>query len=263
MSEIFHYPEYLDQHPLMSKYPSSLAELSDRDYGHSCYFCNCEIPSIDLDSYEKDLGGDNDCTADGVIGIADIVEGNAQNRRLLLTELRMGYENRENIRFSGIEDKYSHSCDILRHGDYNCRIDQMFALIFKPDMEAKAKSRVFSWRRESAKKAAKKWVVFSPDSFCNYINYGKSIPLSPSEKTLLLVSRWSELQIFESFESFDDYMCEIRKYMYELIGKHLTTDIEFIKKNLVNSFKSITLPKGDDKELSEILLKDFKDEFLI
>lgn len=262
MCEIFHCPEYLKQHPLMSTYPSSLTLLSDRDYGCGSYFCDCEIPSIDLDSYEKDLSGVNDCTSDGVIGIADIVEGNTQNKRLLLTELRMGYENRENIRFSGIVDKYTHSCDILRHEDCNCRIDPGFALIFKPEMVAKAKSRIFSWSRESSKKVAKNWIVFSPESFCNHINYGKSLPLTPEERTVILVSKWKDTKIFESFEKFNDFIEEIRKYFYELIGKRLTTDIEYVKDSLIVLFKSMTFPQGEDGDLSEYLLKEFKNEFL-
>lgn len=262
MSEIFHCPGYLQQHPLMSRYPASLALLADRDYGCGSYFKGRDIPSIDLDSYEKDKGGDNDCTSDGVIGIADIVDRDLRNRRLLLTELRMGYENQENIRFSSILGKYSHSCDILREEDAECRIDDTFALIFKPDLEAKAKSRIFNWRRESSKSVSKKWLVFSPETFCNYINYGKSLPPAPREKTVTLMAKWKAMEECMEFGPFADLIEEIRNYLYELYGKHLQTDIEYLKDNLPSLFEKISFPEGEDGDFSRYLLNEFKYEFL-
>lgn len=261
MGDIFHCPEYLNLHPLMSEYPSSLSLLSDRDYGDGSYFKGYDIPSIDLDSYEKSIEGSNDCTADGVIGIAETIGKDVGNKRLLITELRMGYENCNNLSFSNIMRKYNHSCDILRFKSCDCKIDNKFALIFKPKVVAQARRLVFSWSKESSKRAAKYWSVLCPESFCNYINYGKEPPLKPTEKTVGIVDKWKENKSLTSFEQFNDLISEMRNYLYEMKNKYLIADLKYIEDHISVLLDSISFPSGDDGELSRWLVNDFRTEF--
>lgn len=165
MKEIYQCAEYLQSHPLFREYACDLTALAQKDYPGKGYFEGKEIPSIDLDEYERHTSRSNDCTSDAVIGIADVIESRMTNRRLLLTELRMDYENPKNLDFSNIRRKYVHSFEILQQYDADKRIDSEFALIFSEATEAKAKRWIRSWSRESSKKEAANWATYTPGKF--------------------------------------------------------------------------------------------------
>lgn len=54
-------------------------------------------------------------------------------------------------------------------------------MIFKPAVEFQAKNWLS--RKRIADRRAALWNVFSPGSFCNYINYGIQDPFVPDKKT--------------------------------------------------------------------------------
>ncbi len=187
MSEVYLCSDYLKSHPLFRDYSSDLATLAKKDYPGKDYFAGKNILTIDLDEYERNTKRSNDCTADGVVGIADVLDARLVNRRLLLTELRMDYENPKNLDFSNIRRKYVHSSEILRESDGEKRIDSNFALIFSESVASKARRWISNWSKESSKKDAADWTVYTSESFCNYINYGKTLPLEPSCKTIAFI----------------------------------------------------------------------------
>ncbi len=82
MREVYMCPDYLVSHPLFMDYGSDLATLAKKDYPAKDYFCGKEIPSIDLDEFERNTKRSNDCTADGVVGIADVVDAKAPTHNL-------------------------------------------------------------------------------------------------------------------------------------------------------------------------------------
>ena len=84
------------------------------------------------------------------------------NRRLLLVELRMGYENQKNLDFTDIRRKYIHSSDILRESDSEKRIDSDFVLIFYESTEPKDRRWISSWAMGSLKKDAVNWRSYTP-----------------------------------------------------------------------------------------------------
>ena len=105
---IWHFPDVIIGHSLSQKFGSSLKEISDRDYADKGYF-ECDIPAIDIDSYEVSLHGDNQRTVDAAIGICNERQGLPVNERLLLVELRMNYKNVDNLSISTLSEKEAHS----------------------------------------------------------------------------------------------------------------------------------------------------------
>ena len=190
MEEVYLCSEYLRSHPLFKSFGCDLATLAQKDYPGKGYFEGKDIPSIDLDEYERKTKWSNDCTSDGVVGIADVLDLRMINRRLLLVELRMDYENQKNLDFSNIRRKYIHSSEILRKYDSEKRIAPEFALVFSNSTAPKARRWISSWAKESSRKDAANWRTYTAESLCNYINYGKELPLHPTQKTLTLVKCW-------------------------------------------------------------------------
>ncbi|MDE5881046.1 MAG: hypothetical protein K2H60_04895 [Muribaculaceae bacterium] len=161
---------------------------------------------------------------------------------------KLGYKNVENLSFSKIKRKYTHSYEILRQYDHDVHIDERFALIFSKDRVSKAYSWIKRTARESAKKEAANWDVYSPESFCNYINYGREIPLSPTEETKEKVCRWcSNYNI-----GFDELVIiceEISNYWWKIKGNRLIVDQEYVVKNIKPFLSALIPPEGEDIEM--------------
>jgi len=117
---------YLLQFALAQRFPSDLNALCNRDYHLTPFHLN--LSCIDLDSYEKSIGGNPDHTADSAIGIADKVGNRVSNSRLLLLELRLWYDNVDNQKISDLIRKYSHSRDILI--SFAATLDSRFILVY-------------------------------------------------------------------------------------------------------------------------------------
>lgn len=255
MKEIYQCADYLKSHPLFRDYGSDLAALAQKDYPGKRYFEGKDIPSIDLDEFERKTKRSNDCTSDGVVGIADVSDSRLSNRRLLLTELRMDYENHKNLDFSNIKRKYVHSFEILRQYDQDKRIDSEFALIFSEGTEPKAKRWIRSWSRESSKKEAANWSTYTPESFCNHINYGKDIPLIPSADTVAMVNEWcSRKEIgYDEFSILDE---RIKEYWTRLKNRHLLVDMQYISDQVREYLSGIAFPLGEEGDLCQILKEE-------
>ncbi len=262
MEGVYLCSEYLESHPLFKSYGSSLTELAERDYPGEGIFRGYEIPTIDLDTFEKDKETSRDCTSDGVIGVADAKDSHLRNRRLLLTELRLGYENQKNLHFSNILKKYQHSCDILREEAEDVRIDSEFALIFTVSLCPRANRWIRSWATESSKKAAENWKAYSPESFCNYINYGKGIPLKPSEETISTVSNLCA-QANIGFNELYGLKEKIEYYWYSIKGKNLSVDMEYFSERISNYLHSVSFPDGEEREYCELLKEEILEIILI
>ncbi|MDE6696511.1 MAG: hypothetical protein K2K25_06495 [Muribaculaceae bacterium] len=251
MKEVFLCTEYLKSHPLFKSFGSDLSSLAQKDYPGKGYFEGRYIPSIDLDEFERVSKRSNDCTSDGVVGIADVSDSRMTNRRLLLVELRMDYENQKNLDFSNIRRKYMHSSDILRESDLEKRIDSDFALIFSESTAPKARRWISSWARESARKDAVYWKSYTPESFCNYINYGKEMPLRPMQQTVVLVSGWCKYTDL-GYNELSDLRKKVEMYWDKLKVRYLLIDMEYIYSELSAYLAKLSVPSGEEGELFKL-----------
>ncbi|MBD5299609.1 MAG: hypothetical protein HDS22_06545 [Bacteroides sp.] len=257
MKEIYLCSEYLKSHPLYRRFGCGLASLADRDYPGQGVFKECDIPAIDLDSYEKSLHCENDCTSDGVIGIGNNTPYGLTEQRLLLTELRIGYVNPRNLDFRNLRRKYVHSVEILREFDSDRRIDSGFALIFRKRYVPEAQNVLWRMSKEAAKKEAAEWRAYDPESFCNFINYGKPLPLLPTEETERMVREWcnkvdltvSELEL--RYEALKDYWWRMK-------GRYRNVDLAYISEHMREYLSRIRFSQHEDIELCEYLVNEIK-----
>ncbi len=258
MEGVFLCSEYLQSHPLYSLFGSDLATLAEKDYPAQGIFRGCYIPSIDLDAYEISTDTSNDCTSDSVIGIADADKSRLTARRLLLTELRIGYESPRNLDYQNIRQKYIHSSDILHEFDPGKRISSEFAMIFKKSVVPGAQRKFWSWARESSKKISASWKAYDTESFCNFINYGKDLPLKPSEETFAVVASLC----VHSYIGCDDFYTlkeKIENYWWNMKGRNLRVDMEYFSKEIAAYLSSMKFPSGEDGELCELIKEEIEE----
>ena len=108
--------EYVHGHPLWLLCPSTLQQVSFRDYPNKAYFKSLsEVDVLDLDTYEKHQKKHaTECTGDAVMGIAlKKVGDKLMEQYLLIVELRMGYTNGDNLDLDEIRKKVEHSKTLL------------------------------------------------------------------------------------------------------------------------------------------------------
>ncbi len=261
MSEVYLCSDYLKSHPLFRTYGTDLATLAKKDYPSKDYFGGKDILSIDLDEFERNTNRSNDCTCDAVIGIADVSHASLTNQRLLLTELRMNYENPKNLDFSNIKRKFIHSSEILREYDSEKRVDSNFALVFSTKTAPKARRWISNWAKESSKKEAANWKAYAPESFCNYINYGKPLPLLPSEETVAFVrALYGNSEI--GYDKFSQIKDGIESYWWKIKGKCLSVDMDYFSKEIRAYLSSLGFPEGEEGILCKLLKEDIEEILL-
>ncbi|MDE6291657.1 MAG: hypothetical protein K2M16_08995 [Muribaculaceae bacterium] len=248
MKEVYLCSEYLRTHPLFKSFGSDLASLAQKDYPGKGYFEGKDIPSIDLDEYERKTKLSNDCTSDGVVGIANVLDSRMTNRRLLLTELRMDYKNQKNLDFSNIRRKYIHSSEILRKYDPEKRIDPEFALVFSNSTAPKARRWINNWAKEASRRDAANWKACDPESFCNHINYGKELPLHPTQETLSLVEGWCS-KCVTGYNELSKLKESVEMYWAKLITRYLLPDMQYVSTKVSAYLDGLSVPRGDDGEL--------------
>lgn len=257
MEGVFLCSEYLKSHPLYNTYGSDLATLAERDYPGQGIFRGCDIPAIDLDAFEISTETSNDCTSDGAIGIADCHANQLKNQRLLLTELRLGYENQRNLHFSNLQRKYRHSRDIMHNYDPDARIDPEFALIFTESLAPRARRWIRDWGLEAGKKDAKNWKAYNPESFCNHINYGKSLPLTPTEGTIsFLESLCSNANI--GVDELYIFKERVESYLWKIRGKNLSEDLKYFSEKILSFLSSVHFPNGEEGEYCQYLKEEIE-----
>ena len=99
-------------HPFYAICPSTLKDVSNDDYPGESFFKK-DIICIALDKYETMLSGENDCTMDAVVGVAEYSNNRIGRSSLALVELRLGYKSVSNLDFTKISRKLQHSRELL------------------------------------------------------------------------------------------------------------------------------------------------------
>lgn len=160
-------------HPFACHCQAALDDIAARDYQRSGWF-DGRIVCLSLDDYETNVcKGSKDSTMDAAIGIGNYVDNRVTASRLMLVELRMGYENVDNLSVSSLESKINHSKDLLS----GYPIDSRSYFIFKDGVSAQAKSWIERRRKEIRGYSA--WVVLSVNEFNHLIQFIEDMPYVP------------------------------------------------------------------------------------
>lgn len=252
-------PEIIVYHSLYSDFGCSLSEISDRDYPNRHYI-NDPIEAIDLDSYETSFQGrDNDCTVDAVLGICNERQGSSCNNRHLLVELRMNYTNVNNLDVSNIRQKDVHSRDLLNACPDNTPIDPSLCLVFDPSIISQADRWIY--RIQSEHSYTDNWLVFTPITFCSYVNAGRQMPYTPKRETVTLGDRFKAVADTKDLNLLNKEFEDITKYLSICRNRYEKGECSFLHQcmtDVLPQFKSWQFEDADEILEHEILIEDIE-----
>ena len=168
--------DVISEHELYLKCPSTLSEVSERDYPKKDYFSSKDILCLDMDVYEKNVlkKSTPEETVDAVIGISSYHHNRMVNPRLLLIELRMGYGDADNLVRKQQIDKVAHTRSLL---SYETNIEKTSLFVFNDNTYPTAESLFSRWRNEC--RAFKNFETCSVTSFDDIIKSEDDMPYEP------------------------------------------------------------------------------------
>ena len=242
----------IEEHTLYRSSPSTLSRVSDKDYPGKNYF-SMDIPCIDLDAYEESRSGENDCTVDAVIGVADYLNNRAGAPSLALVELRMKYKSASNLDFTKISRKVQHSRNLLAGGT----IHNKDYFIFTADVAAPA-VYVFKSHRQTHPNL-KNAEPISVEGFKNLIKNIEDYPYQPINSAAQI---WASLSVsdFAALVDLLDYwlgQSQTYKIRYDLReARHIL--------EVMNDFLLNFQPMGEFmQEYIELYLEDISNKIRV
>lgn len=258
MEPVIYNNEYLRRHRLYSVCPSTLNNISERDYPHKKYFSE-KIECLDIDTYEKKNRRVNpDCTVDAVIAVSDYsAQKNTFNSRLLLVELRMGYKSANGLSKSQMEKKVLHTMDLIGH---ELHVENKKVFIFTNEVAPQARSLVNSLLHEGGE--IKNFVVWSVKDFNSNVRDIKDMPyiplyapetISTELNSFVLSNQWNKL-----FTKIYFWLDIAERYRYANYFEFENIRNVILKEwDKIRSFK----PEFDDEDVelkAQILEEDMK-----
>lgn len=189
----------------LSVFKTSLSEIALRDYKSKCGIPD-GIVSIDLDSYENSLSGDNEKTVDAAVGIANYENNKFSNPRLLLVELRLNYTgDAHNSSTKDMKKKEQHSRNLLIH---RANLDPRCFFIF--DKSVAPKRLNIHNRLAVSDTSIKKWIIVSPEGLKNLFFLEKDLPYIP-QSNISGIEKKVESFLFK--KQYDLVFNELRYWM--------------------------------------------------
>ena len=162
----------VEGHPIAIKgFCSTLAKLAKKDYKKD-YALHDEVFALDMDAYEISISNDAQKTIDAAVGIADYNDGKESSHRLLLVELRMDYDNKDNPDPSVMLAKEVHTRDLL----LDTPLDPRCFFIFNNSCAPLVENRISRLKKEH--KSYLNWQIVNPEKFNNCFRLDKP-PYSP------------------------------------------------------------------------------------
>lgn len=177
-----YHESYVVDSPIPQKYKQKFANILDKDYsGKRFEFTQrvLDTACIDIDSIEKDNGGDNNNTMDMVIGIARFDDSRRvfNNNRFLPVELKLGCKSFDEISKKELLDKDAHTRDILNSSSLSVDVHSVF--LFTKSVAPSAKNIKSRWEGEKNGGKIKTWEIKSPDEYNSYIQFENDFPYKP------------------------------------------------------------------------------------
>lgn len=256
---IWLHSDIIVSHSLYPNFGCSLSKISERDYPNRNYITD-PIDALDLDSYEASRHDrDNDCTVDAVLGICNERQGKPCNTRHLLVELRMDYKSVKNLSVSDIRQKDIHSRDLLNACPDRTPIDPSLCLLFDNSIIF----QVDRWlsRIQSEYSYAHTWLVFSPLTFCNYINVKNEFPYTPKIATIDIIDRFKTILDTQDVEILEKEYQNIRHYLSNSRQRYEKGECSYICQCIDDSLpklRSWVFEDENDLILHEIIIHDIE-----
>lgn len=258
MAEWIYNNAVVEGHSLYPVCGSTLNEVSNRDYPNSNYF-NPGIKCLDMDTYESNLRKSQpDRTVDAVIGISTYENNRELNPRLLLIELRIGYESVSNLSKTEMEGKVNYTKSLLGSEK---EIEKENLFIFSKKVASQAE-RWFD-RQSRTGGLIKNFKVCSVSDFSTIVKSKSDFPYEPIHKAEDIKN---DVQQFVGKAEWTGFIKQIKHWCGVAEKYRYKNPSEF--KHIIHAIKSIwdefmqqenTL--SDDEILEcEILEDDF--EFL-
>ena len=174
MEPIVYNNDFLKRHSLYRHCASTLNAVSERDYPNKNYF-DAHIECLDMDTYEKKCcSGNAECTVDAVICVSNCDNKVTSSHRLLLVELRMLYVNANNLSKSELEQKVTHTKDLLGS---ELPIDRNNIFVFTDNVAPQARSVMN--RLMQGTKHSQTFLVWSVSDYNNNVKSIDDMPYIP------------------------------------------------------------------------------------
>ena len=233
-----------------AKYFSTLNAIFARDYRGNRPFVN-DCASLDLDSIESDMSGNNDCTMDCAVGISKFDGNNHTQESLLLVELRYDYKSVANLERDKMSRKVKHSREIL----IPRRIHPSPFFLFRDNVVNEALRWVKNLSNQYAE--MKSWQIVSVVGFEDIVGTESDFPYIP-QTNLAVVTK--EIMDF-AYDSVQLYgICE----KWSVIAASYKNKYNLMELNAIIAVMEMALrdvqSKGicDDPEVVAMLLDDLE-----
>lgn len=185
-------------HPFYRQCGATLETVSKKDYPNNDYF-DTSILCLDMDAYEiATRRGQQKETVDAVIGVKDYRQNRFTNQRLLLVELRMNYNNVNNLSKSKLEDKVRHTRELLGAGT---PIETYSWFVFKNSKIEQAKR----WFEDQSRAGGdiKHFIPLSTDMFNDSVKREQDFPYKPITDLDILRSDLQKYANLQDLHEFD------------------------------------------------------------
>ena len=169
------------RHPIWRISSALFDDISNRDRNGSYYFSR-DIEALDMDTYEQMRGGNADRTVDAIIGIETCINKKCMSPRLMMIEFRTNYDNPNNLSKSELEEKVSHSSQLL---GAELPVERLKILLFRDEVAAQARSWVAKKKEEGGE--IRNMIVWSVKDFNDSVKSFDEMPYTPinSEESII------------------------------------------------------------------------------
>ena len=244
----------VEGHRLYAEVGSTLQEVSDKDYP-SRYKFNTSIKCLDGDK----LVGTSDKSVDTIIGIGDYSNNRTSNKRLLLLELRMDYENRESLSKKLHEEKIAGT---KKHLGNDCAVETNVWFLFDKKFIHQARHTFSSWREQKGN--ARHLYAYSVEEFNDIVLDEKDLQ---KEYSYLYSAEDIESNLMTFVESNDwNALAEKMYYWKNIVEKFFLQnkhrEVAPIQQAFCNVWTKVKEKRqhidDDGKIILEIIEEDFK-----
>lgn len=242
------------RHSIWNVSPAHLDDISNRDRRGSYYFPE-EIEALDMDSYEKVRGSkEANRTVDAVIGIETCINKKCTSPRLMMIELRTNYDNPNNLSKSELEDKVTHSSQLL---GAELPVERCKILIFRDEVADQARSWVKSKSEEGGE--IRNLIAWGVTDFNTSIKSFDDMPYTPIHAAEAITteldkyinaSQWN--RFFDKMHYWINIAIQIR-YNHIFEYKHISSTILQYWDNFRNATRGSL---NDDQELESMLIDE-------
>lgn len=242
------------KHPIFTKAGSLLANVCVRDYGHNPF--DERIECLDMDAYEASVCVDRQRpTMDAVMGVAEYAQNKKTQGRLLMVELRLGYESTRGLKSDSLNGKVLHTLELLNSAQF--QVDKRAVFVFGENVYQQA----VSWMAANSHSnlSRREWVVMSPDLFAKAYPAQEDLPYEPmhdyekgTADLVCLIDSRSWAKVYSSLKWWGN---RYNKYY------HISGETERIAKLVSEMWQLLLSHRAEMDEESVLYFNIFADDY--